>query len=97
MGEKLKDEVLDLLDSRAATVLYRSSSFLLLLLVSVCAWIATSAISDIKEVSKELQKLNSEVVKLVQATKFNDTAMIDLSRRVQELERDRLERAKGRP
>ena len=54
---------MEVVHSKEATALYRTSSFLLLALISTCAYVATGALGDLKDLTVEVRRLNDRPAK----------------------------------
>jgi hypothetical protein len=80
-----REKFFQALDSREASVLYRASSFMLLLLISVLVWIGTNTIGDIKELTSAVRDLTS-------AVRVTDSIVSDHKRRLEALEQWRYNR-----
>ena len=85
-GDGLKRSIMDRVDSRTATLLYRASSFLLLCLLSVLGVIATGALGYIKDLTKSVNELNARLIEVIGTARVTTAIANDHERRIGRLE-----------
>lgn len=63
--DKTRRTMRQMIESWEATALYRTSSFLLLTLISVCAFVVVTALGDLKELTGEVRRLNDKLADII--------------------------------
>lgn len=83
---------MDIIDSRGARALWRTSAFLLLLLISVLSFLGTSILGDIRDLRSLVAQTNVELAKITGATALTAAVVTNHEVRIIKLEDWRLSR-----